>query len=146
MASRQSRRPAGEGGLRLAGGGVGGLRGRRWSVVAEVAGRWRWCRSWTRCCRRGAGAPQASSRRATPAGEACGLEIAGGTHGLEVADDARLEMAHGRRRRRWAAAVGEGQEGTTCRVCHRRGWEEGIGGDSYKGGDDKRLGGGDRGN
>jgi hypothetical protein len=79
--------------------------------------------------------------RATLAGEACGLEIAGSTRGLEVADDARLEMARGRRRRRWAAAVREGQEGTTCRVCHRRGWEEGIGGDCYRGGDDMGLGG-----
>jgi hypothetical protein len=38
MASRRSRRPAGGGGLRLAGGGVGGLRGRRWPMAAEVAG------------------------------------------------------------------------------------------------------------
>jgi hypothetical protein len=62
------------------------------------------------------------------------------------ADDARLEMARGRWRRRWAADVREGQEGTTCRVCHRRGWQEWIGGDGYRGGDGMRLGGGDRGN
>jgi hypothetical protein len=84
--------------------------------------------------------------RATPTGEACGLEIAGATRGLEVADDARLEMARGRWRQRWAADVREGQEGTTCRVCHRRGWEEWIGGDGYRRGDGMRLGGGDRGN